>query len=58
MIHADSHHKRVVEIPLDARWQRRVIGVWRVAMSGSTIGGVVGGAIGWFVGGPVRNGAG
>ena len=31
MIHADSHHKRVVEIPLDARWQRRVIGVWRVA---------------------------
>lgn len=31
MIHADSQHKRVVEVPMDKRWQRRVIGVWRVA---------------------------
>jgi cell wall-associated NlpC family hydrolase len=31
MIHADSREKRVVEHPMDARWQRRVIGVWRPA---------------------------
>lgn len=31
MIHADSSQKRVVEHPMDARWQRRVIGVWRPA---------------------------
>jgi cell wall-associated NlpC family hydrolase len=31
MIHADSSEKRVVEHPMDGRWQRRVIGVWRPA---------------------------
>lgn len=31
MIHADSKEKRVVEHPMDDRWQRRVIGVWRPA---------------------------
>lgn len=31
MIHADSSHREVVEHPLDVGWQRRVIGVWRVA---------------------------
>lgn len=31
LIHADNSHGKVVEIPMDDRWKRRVIGVWRVA---------------------------
>jgi cell wall-associated NlpC family hydrolase len=30
LIHADSHHKKVVEHPIDARWAKRIVGVWRV----------------------------
>lgn len=30
LIHADSNMGRVVEHPLDARWARRIVGVWRL----------------------------
>lgn len=30
MIHADNSIGRIVEHPMDDRWKRRVIGVWRV----------------------------
>ena len=30
LIHSDSNSGRVVEIPVDARWARRVVGVWRL----------------------------
>ena len=31
MIHADNSHGKVVEHPMDDRWKRRVVAVWRVA---------------------------
>lgn len=30
LIHADSNAGMVVEHPLDARWARRIVGVWRL----------------------------
>ena len=30
LIHADTRHGRVVEHPLCRRWQRRIVGVWRL----------------------------
>lgn len=30
LIHADSNAGKVVEIPIDARWARRIVGVWRL----------------------------
>ena len=28
MIHADSHRRRVVEHPIDARWRKRIVSCW------------------------------
>lgn len=30
LIHSDSAHGRVVEHPIDDRWARRIVGVWRL----------------------------
>lgn len=32
LIHADSNAKKVIEHPLDARWARRIVGVWRLPL--------------------------
>jgi cell wall-associated NlpC family hydrolase len=31
MIHADNSHGKIVEHPMDDRWKRRVVAVWRPA---------------------------
>lgn len=28
LIHADSHQRRVVEHPIDARWRKRIVSCW------------------------------